>query len=482
MLPRLMIAAPGGRSGKTIVSIGLCDIFRRRGLVVQPFKKGPDYIDASWLTAASGKNCRNLDAFLMDEATLMRSFEEASKNADLAIIEGNMGLYDGIDPDGKGSSAYLSRLLSTPVILVVNTSRMSRSIAALIKGFQGFEPETQIAGVILNNVAGERHKLKLTQAIGKYCNIPVLGTIPRIQHLSITERHLGLVPFNESRTGTSIISDIGAFIERNLDVDAIFSVAQNAPDKTIKNKGYITKNAILNAPSAILHSSFLTLNSQIARIGVIYDRVFNFYYPENLEALERAGTKIVYIDSLKDRTLPEIDGLYIGGGFPELHLEELSSNRSLMNDIADSIEGGLTVYAECAGLMYLCKGIRENNELFEMVGIIPSEAELSHRPHGHGYVLAEIVSENSFFPPGAVLRGHEFHHSKLSGINDLQCAMSIKRGYGINGIFDGVVYKNMFASYTHLHALGTPEWADAFASSARGCKSNEELRIKNYEL
>ncbi|MCX5818242.1 MAG: hydrogenobyrinic acid a,c-diamide synthase (glutamine-hydrolyzing) [Proteobacteria bacterium] len=453
MPPRIMIAAPGGRSGKTIVSIGLCDAFRRRGFTVQPFKKGPDYIDASWLTAASGRNCRNLDAFLMDEKTLLRSFEQTTNKADLVLIEGNMGFYDGIDPDGTGSSAHLSRLLKTPVILVVNTSRMSRSAAALIKGFQNFEPETQIAGVILNNVSGERHKSKLIQAIERYCHIPVVGAIPKIQNLSITERHLGLIPFNESTSGASDITDIGTFVERHLDLDAILSIAQNEQSEQ----------------SEQINSSDGPGDSQktnpVVRIGVVFDKIFNFYYPENLEALTQAGAEIVYIDSLKDRILPEIDGLYIGGGFPELHLEELWDNRSLMNDIVVAIEGGLTVYAECAGLMYLSRGIRTNGKLYKMAGIIPSEAELSRRPFGHGYVEAEIVHENPFFPMGTILRGHEFHHSKLSSVNDLRCAIRIKRGYGINGTVDGIVYKNMFAAYTHLHALGTPEWADAFVSS-----------------
>ena len=490
-----MIAAPGGRSGKTIVSIGLCDAFRRQGFTVQPFKKGPDYIDASWLTAASsGRDCRNLDAFLMDEKTLIRSFEKASDKADLVIIEGNMGFYDGIDPDGTGSSAHLSRLLRTPVILVVNTSRMSRSAAALIKGFQNFEPETQIAGVILNNVSGERHKSKILHAIERYCHIPVLGAIPKTQGLSISERHLGLIPFNENTSGASYINDIGTFVERHLNLDAILSIAQNAQNKISKDYELRIKDVTLN--SSNVQSDVPQVNSPAVRIGVVFDRIFNFYYPENLEALTQAGAEIVYIDSLKDRLLPAIDGLYIGGGFPELHLEELCSNRSLMNDIAGAIEGGLTVYAECAGLMYLSRGIRTNGKLYKMAGIIPSEAELSGRPFGHGYVEAEVVHENPFFPVGAALRGHEFHHSKLSSVNNLQCAIKIKRGYGINGTIDGIVYRNMFAAYTHLHALGTPEWAKSFVSSAlkhkryaykkimdifpmSGYKNNEELRVKS---
>lgn len=450
-----MIAAPGGRSGKTIVSIGLCNALIRRGFSVQTFKKGPDYIDASWLSAASGKNCRNLDGFLMDEKTIIQSFGKASSKADFVIIEGNMGLYDGIDTDGKGSSAYLSKLLNTPVILVVNTSRMSRSVAALIKGFQCFEPETPISGVILNNVAGERHKSKLIQAIEKYCDIPVIGAIPRVKNLNIAERHLGLIPFNESTSGSTFVKDIGTFIEHHIDLDAVLSIAKQAHNK---------HNSLSTISDPFETEEDYQRNNAVVRIGVIFDRVFNFYYPENLEALESAGAEIVYINSLEDRILPKIDGLYIGGGFPELYIKELSENKSLMHDIAVAIEDGLTVYAECAGLMYLSNGLRINDKLYNMVGVIPSEVELSKRPVGHGYVEAEIVSENPFFPVGTILRGHEFHHSKLSIINELQCAIRLKRGYGINGTLDGIVYKNMFAAYTHIHALGTPGWADAFVA------------------
>jgi len=468
-----MIAAPGGRSGKTIVSIGLCDALRRRGFSVQTFKKGPDYIDASWLAAASGKNCRNLDRFLMDEKTIIQSFDKASSKADFVLIEGNMGLYDGIDMDGKGSSAYLSKLLTTPIILVVNTSRMSRSVAALIKGFRCFEPETPIAGVILNNVAGERHKSKLIQAIEKYCDIPVIGAIPKVKNLNITERHLGLMPFNESTSGSSFVKDIGAFVERYVDLDAVISIAKQAHNK---------HNPPSTIPDPYKTKKDYQRGNAVVRIGVIFDKVFNFYYPENLEALESTGAEIVYINSLEDRMLPKIDGLYIGGGFPELHIEELSKNKPLMHDIAVAIEYGLTVYAECAGLMYLSNGLRINDRLYNMVGVIPSDIELSKRPVGHGYVEAKIVCENPFFPVGAILRGHEFHHSKLSITNELQCALRLKRGYGINGMLDGIVYKNMFAAYTHIHALGTSGWADAFVANISSKRSFEDGSYMSYKL
>ncbi|OPY72213.1 MAG: Cobyrinic acid A,C-diamide synthase [Syntrophorhabdus sp. PtaU1.Bin058] len=453
--PRVMIAAPAGRSGKTTVSIGLCSLFRDMGLKVQPFKKGPDYIDPSWLTAASGNNCRNLDAFMMGEKRLLKSFETSSPGAGIVIIEGNMGLYDGIDKNGKGSSAHLSRLLKTPVVLVVNTARMTRSIAALVRGYQDFEPGTEILGVILNNVSGDRHASKLTDAIERYCRIPVLGTIPKNAYLNISERHLGLVPFRESESGGAIIRRIADITAQYLDLDGILSVARNAQEYPVKRRRTIKDK------------------TPRVRIGVVFDRVFNFYYPENLEALRASGAELVMIDSLHDRTLPNIDGLYIGGGFPELHLQGLSANRDLMCSVVQAIEDYLPVYAECAGLMYLCGGIRLNGRLHTMAGVIPSEVVLSKRPQGHGYVHAEVAGHNPFFAAGASIRGHEFHYSRLTGPEGLNLVLNVTRGRGVNGSMDGIVYKNLFASYLHIHALGSPEWADNFAALASGEKVHE---------
>jgi cobyrinic acid a,c-diamide synthase len=451
--PRLMISAPCGHSGKTIVSIGLCNAFRKRGLIVQPFKKGPDYIDPSWLSAAAGRICRNLDGFLMDEEVLCQSFFNASSEADLALIEGNMGLYDGIDEEGKGSSAYLARLLRIPVILVVNTARMTRSIAALVSGYQHFEPDTPVAGVILNNVSGARHEKKLVDAVERHCHIPVLGAIPRDNSMTITERHLGLIPFREIGAGNDQVERLSTKIEAHVNLDGILSVAEKAEvyPASVKTRE--------------------RTGETVVRIGVIFDQVFNFYYPENLEALAASGAELVFINSLKDRQLPHIDGLYIGGGFPELYLEELTANRSLMSDIASAVEEGLPVYAECAGLMFLSKGIIMEGKLSKMVGVIPVEVELSKKPQGHGYVEAEVLSENPFFPPGAGLRGHEFHHSRVIDAKNTKRVLNMQRGKGIDGGSDGIVYKNMYAAYTHLHALGTPHWAEAFVSlSLRGRK------------
>ena len=448
----MLVSAPQGRSGKTIVSLALCDILRRRGQTVQPFKKGPDYIDPSWLTAAAGRDCRNLDLFFMQEEMLLASFQRACQGADFTVIEGAMGLYDGFDSE-LGSTAHLSRLLNVPVVLVVNTSRMTGSIAAMVTGYQRFQPDTHVAAVILNNVSGSRHERKLTAAVEQYCGIPVVGSIPRHTDLHMTERHLGLIPFPEAGESQSVVERISRRLEPNLDIDNILDIASSFETP-------------IRAPSTRPKDK-----TGMVKIGVMLDRVFNFYYADNFQALSQVGAELIFIDSLQDR-LPEIDGLYIGGGFPEFFLEELEANCQLRRDIADAVERGLPVYAECAGLMYLCSGICWRGRRHEMVGAVPAEVEISQRPQGHGYVEAEVTGENPLFPIGMTLRGHEFHHSRLSTSSDLGFAYRLKRGHGVDGEVDGIIYKNMFAAYTHLHALGTPGWAEAFVSLAYREKQN----------
>jgi len=444
----IIIAAPQGQSGKTIISTGLCTALTQRGLTVQPFKKGPDYIDPSWLTAAAGRSCRNIDSFLVAEETWLTSFHRACQGADLALIEGAMGLYDSPDAEGQGSTAHIARLLQSPVILVINCARMTRSVAAMVMGYQKFEPETDIAGIILNNVSGSRHEHKLRTAIEQYCGLPVLGSVPKDHNFSITQRHLGIIPYRETQDATLVTDRIYHCLKDHLNIDGILAVARQA------RCGSVTE---IEAPAG---------KPAVVRIGIMLDRVFTFYYPENLEALTQAGAELVYIDSLKDQQLPEIDGLYLGGGFPELFLEELEANRSLRGNIAQAIEDGLPVYAECAGLMYLCQGIRWHDKWHEMVGVIHSEVEICQKPQGHGYVEVAVTAENPFFPIGLTMRGHEFHHSRLSQSTELKFAYGIRRGQGINGQVDAVVYKNVLAAYTHLHALGVPQWAEAFVSLA----------------
>lgn len=463
---RLLISSPQGHSGKTIVTVGLCDVFKRRGLSIQPFKKGPDYIDPSWLTVAAGRSCRNLDLFLIPEDRLLPSFQQSCKGVNLAIVEGAMGLYDGLD--SHGTTAEIARLLNIPILLVINTTRMTSSIAAMVTGYQHFQKDIPIAGVILNYVSGTRHESKLRNAVDQYCGIPVVGSIPKDQDLRIIERHLGLIPSSESGEAESLVERIGRKLELQLDLDNIFKIARSF--KTNFKTTSDDPTAFPNSPFEKIRDEVKVRRAKTVRIGILRDRAFNFYYPENFEALVNEGAELLFIDSFKDR-LPKVDGLYIGGGFPEFFLKELEGNRSLRHDIAEAVQEGLPVYAECAGVMYLCRSISWQNRSYEMVGIIPAEAQLSEKPEGHGYVVAEVMIENPIFPVGLTIRGHEFHHSSLVNLNGLQFAYRILRGQGMTGKRDGIVYKNLFASYIHLHALGTPEWAKGFVSLASKEKS-----------
>lgn len=440
-IPRLMIAAPQGRSGKTTVAIGLCAALKKKGLNVKPFKKGPDYIDPSWLTAAAGRNCTNLDPFFCDCPALLRGFQETCSDADLAVIEASMGLFDSSSEDGKGSSAWLARQLHTPVIMVVNASRMTRSAAAMVKGYMDFEPGTRMAGVVLNNVAGVRHVDTIVKALEYHCGIPVLGALPKDSCMNIKERHLGIIPVKEQDEASAMIDRICSLLKANADIDKILKIACAAPD----------------LPD--LPAKLQAAGKYSARIGVLADRAFSFYYPENLDALRQAGGQLVFIHSMKDKCLPGIDALYIGGGFPELYATELEANSSLRQEIAEAAEDGLPVYAECAGLMYLCRSILRESKAYSMCGLIPADVAIDKKPQGHGYVIVEVKEDNPFFQKGSTVRGHEFHHSRLVNSEELHYVYNVRRGHGIDGQADGILYKNVFASYTHIHTWGVPLWA-----------------------
>jgi len=490
-----MIAAPQGRSGKTTVAMGLCAALRRRGLKVKPFKKGPDYIDPSWLTASAGHACGNLDPYMFGETTLNQAFMRGCQDMDIAVIEASMGLYDSAGEDGYGSSAWLARLLKVPVILVVNSARMARSAAAMVSGYMNFEPGTNITGVILNNVAGQRHRGKLVKAIEKHCGIPVLGCIPTDKGLALKERHIGIVPFIEQEDSAGIIENACAVIENNVDLDRLLSIARGADrlprrcaprndsDAAIiavsrscepKSGKATTKQSssdhavagsappyvIARSPQAMRQSDYRPV-----KIGVLRDRAFSFYYPDNLEALQKAGAELIFINSFTD-SLPDIDGLYIGGGFPELYAAELEANAGLRQDIATVAREGMPVYAECAGLMYLCRAIIKDNRHYEMSGVFDEDVVITGRPQGHGYMEVEAREGNPFFRPGAIIKGHEFHYSRLTAYAALNTTFNVRRGHGIDGRTDGMAYKNTLAAYLHLHALAAPGWAGDFVNLA----------------
>ncbi len=467
-VPRLVIAAPQGRSGKTTLTLGLCAALAARGLTVQPFKKGPDYIDPSWLTEAAGRDCRTLDPFfLVSQDGVQRAFLRGAGRADVSLIEGNHGLYDSLDDEGTGSTAVVARWLGAPVILVVNVARMSRSAAALVSGYQAFEPDTHIAAVILNNVAPgtssrtpSRHERKLRNAIERHCHIPVVGAIRRSDLLTIPDRHLGLVPRAEDDALIPAIEACRDAIERHVNLDAVLKIARAASPLPHGEKS--AGEAKVQLPGHVPRPAFV-------RIGVIRDRAFTFYYPENLEALVDAGAELVFVDALRDASLPRVDALYIGGGFPEMFMEELSANRRLRLDIRSAARSGLPIYAECGGLMYLARRIIWKVRSAEMVGVLPCDVEMTDRSHGHGYVIAEAAEDNPFLSAGTIIRGHEFHNSRIiNWQGELPVAYRLTRGNGLGGGRDGLVYRNVLASYTHLHAAGSPGWAEGLVARAHG--------------
>ena len=458
LAPRLVIAAPQGRSGKTTVALGLCAAFKARDLTVYPFKKGPDYIDPSWLSEAAGHSCRSLDPFFYEKPEdLLRAFVYSTRGAGLSIIEGNHGLFDSFDESGVGSTAAVARTLDAPILLVVNATRIGRSVAAIVHGCQTFEPGTNIAGVVLNNIARGRHEARTRQAIESHCGIPVVGAIPRNENLTIPDRHLGLIPREEEASLLSAITACQQAIERHLDLDRVLDIAHSVSSLPV---------------SAQAQKLDVAVQRPRVKIGILRDHAFTFYYPENLEALEEAGAELVFIDAFQDTKLPVLDALYIGGGFPEMFMSELSANITLRISIKGAIENDLPVYAECGGLMYLSQRIRWGEKSAEMVGALPCEVEMTGKPQGHGYIIAEVDSANPFFVPGTILRGHEFHNSRLTTIslngskNTLATAYHLSRGNGIGESRDGILYRNVLASYTHLHNGGAPKWVAGLAHQA----------------
>ena len=343
-ISRLLVGAVQGRSGKTTFTLGLLKALVDRGLSVQPFKKGPDYIDPSWMTFASGQQCRNLDLYMMGADNVRRSFIKHSQGFDISVVEGAMGLFDGLDVDGSNSSAELAYTIDAPVILVVNCTRITRSVAALVNGVTGFDKRIRIGGVILNQVARARHESIMMQSIERYCDVPVLGVLPKSKAVEIPDRHLGLIPAGEQDMLHSRIETLGNLVKEHVNLEQILQVAGSAAP--------LPKQDFTVAVQPV---------QERVKIGVVQDKAFSFYYPENLEALEEAGAELVTVNSMEDARLPDINALYIGGGFPEVMAAEIGANQSLLADIRTSIEDEMPVYAECGGLMFLARNILVND-------------------------------------------------------------------------------------------------------------------------
>lgn len=451
--PRVVVAAPQGRSGKTTVTACLIAGLVARGLAVQPFKRGPDFIDPSWLTLVAGRQCRNLDRFLMDGETIRRSFVTHAAGADVAVVEGAMGLFDGVDVEGSGSTAEVAKVLRAPVLLVVNAVRMTRSAAAIVLGCQQLDPAVQIAGVILNNVARPRHRDMLTAAIDRYCGLPVLGVLPKNKGYTVPDRHLGLIPAEENEALQRVLTRWSRDAASLLDLDRILEIARTAPP-------------LAAAPVPVAPAEHP--GADRPRVAVLRDRAFSFYYPENLEALERAGGELVFLDALRQDLPAGVDALYVGGGFPEVFAAELEANAVLRRSIRERVEAGMPAYAESGGLMYLGERLVWRGRGYAMAGAMPFECNFDQRPRGHGYMVLRATRANPYFPPGTVVRGHEFHHSGVSRVGPgVHFCMAVQRGYGVDGERDGLCYRNAFAAYCHIHALSVPEWAPNLLRAAR---------------
>ena len=466
---RLLISAAHKSSGKTTVSVGLARALVERGLAVQTFKKGPDYIDPMWLARASGRPCVNLDPHLMHDGEIVTALARHSADADVTLVEGNKGLYDGLALDGSNSNAALAQRLGLPVVLVLDARGMTRGIAPLILGYQAFDRDIRIGGVILNRLGGSRHEAKLRAVVEHYTDVPVLGALQHDARLAMVERHLGLMPDAEVDDAAARVREMARALAAQVDLEAVMALAGSAPALPL---------VALPPPTA----------SPVAprvRIGIARDAAFAFYYPDDLAALEAAGATLVPIDTLHDSRLPALDGLFIGGGFPETAMSALERNVALRMALRTAIEGGLPTYAECGGLMFLARSIRWGDRTAQMVGAIPGDVVMHERPVGRGYVQVE---ETADFPwpgldePQPVQRlGHEFHHSSLENLPpSTRFAYRMKRGHGIDGRYDGVCVHNLMASYAHLRHTGGNRWPQrfvAFVRAVRAARSAADVRV-----
>jgi cobyrinic acid a,c-diamide synthase len=458
--PRILIGAFRGGAGKTLVSLGLLASWRSKGKRLSVFKKGPDYIDAAWLSNAAMAPCYNLDTYLMGEEGVLRSFTARARGSDAALVEGNRGLFDGVDVEGKHSSAALAKLLGLTVVLAVDCTKSTRTVAALLRGCQVLDEELSIGGVILNRVGTARQESVVRQSIEKYCGVPVLGSIPRAGEIQFQERHLGLLPAQEHAAVEETVEAIRQLIEAHVDTDSLWSLA-------------VKHAAAAEAPNwegSQLHESLSTTAPAFSglRVGVVKDRAFHFYYPENIEALRDRGAEVVEVTASEDPVLPDVHALYIGGGFPETQARELAENHSFKRSLHEAIEGGLPVYAECGGAIYLGRGLEWKGLLYPLVDVFPIVYRFDARPRGHGYTLLKVEQENPLFPTGMFLRGHEFHYAGMRDWDEegLRFSCRVERGYGFDGSREGLFYKNAYATFSHLHALGESHWAESFLKRA----------------
>lgn len=536
---RICISALSGGGGKTLLSLGLARAFSRQGLAVQPFKKGPDYIDAAWLSLAAGRQASNLDPYFLPPARLRALFRHVMERsgARLALLEGNRGLFDGMDVRGSCATAELARTLDCPVLLSLDCTKMTRTAAALVAGIRNFEPGLRLAGVVLNQVASARHEGILREAITAYTDVPVLGAIPRLRENPLPERHMGLASLcgdDLSPQAQEILEKLADVVRDHVDMERVLALADDLPalpeepdfwdEAAWAGEGAVAPSGAGRSAACHAGTAFaagaeascegaaptgaLSVTSPRAttsdgtqaegcdgtaplsgapcpadspkraaapRIGYVRDRALWFYYEENLEALRRAGAELVRLSLLDDAPWPELDGLYLGGGFPEDWARELAASPHLAR-LATLAGEGLPIYAECGGFMVLASALERDGQRWPMSGIFPVETRFCPKPQGLGYVRADVVLPNPYFPRGSVLRGHEFHyslcHEPAAVSGRLEHALRLRKGTGMGRDAaghgrDGLVSGRVWAAYCHIFAPAVPGWAPRFVDLAR---------------
>ncbi len=444
--PRIMVAGTHSGVGKTSITLALVSALARRGLNVQTFKVGPDYLDPTYLALASGRPCYNLDGWMAGRDHVTKIFQEKTSSADVAVIEGVMGLFDGSDPVGpEGSSAEIASWLHAPVLLVTHVHGLSRSIAPLVKGFAFFDPHVFVAGVVANRCGSQRHGEWLSESLSAFGLPPVVAAIPRGAFPDLPSRHLGLVTADSRNLSESVLSLLGDTLERFGDVDQILEIARNAP-------------YLLGTPARPRDAH----ETQLVRVGIAYDEAFHFYYQDNLDALEAHGCELVRFSPLKDGCVPDgLDGMYIGGGYPEEYAQALAENRTMMDDVRKFSESGRPLYAECGGLMYLSHGIEcLDGRRIPLVGLLPFWTKMLDRLKSLGYVEITLSEESLFGKAGDRLRGHEFHYSEM--VDDMTVGQEwadVYRGQRRRSdaiMREGFQLRETLASYVHVHFASRP--------------------------
>ena len=450
---QILISAAHKSSGKTTITTGICAALRTQNKIVQPFKKGPDYIDPMWLSTAAQRNCYNLDFWTQTNEEILQLVSNKSANSDISIIEANKGLHDGLDLHGSNSNAALAKLLNAPVIMVLDCRGTIRGIAPLLLGYQQFDPAVKIKGVILNFVGGARHEKKLRGVIEQYTDLAIVGAIANNEALTLEERYLGLMPSNEDHNAIEKINVISEFIAKHIDLVSLFDIASPCPSLPLKN-GF-TGNYDLT-------------------IAYAKDEAFGFYYADDIETFEKLGATLVPFNTLSDSQLPNVDALFIGGGFPEKQIEPLQKNASLRNNILNALNDGLPAYAECGGLMYLSNSIHYQNKSGDMVGFIDANCMMTSTPKGRGYIQFS-ENNNALWPKqsNTLISAHEFHYSYLEDLSEKsQFAFDIHRGQGIINQQDGLRINNTLACYGHQRHTQQNQWISKFLEFIQSCKSS----------